>query len=62
LHRVLMTGYLDVEAVDNDTLTVRRYTVHGLDVFGEPLAEDDLAITITRNLNNAAPLADSRFL
>jgi len=49
-HRLLQTGYFDVEAIDADTLIIRRYTVNGLDVFGEPLGEEGVSITITRKV------------
>ena len=50
LHRVLATGYADVCAPDDDTLTVRRYVQNGLDAFGQPLAEPEMRLTFTRKL------------
>jgi len=49
-HPVLQTGYLDVEAPDDDTLVIRRYTVNGLDAFGDPLSEGDARVVITRQM------------
>ncbi|HNW85595.1 MAG TPA: glycoside hydrolase family 13 protein [Candidatus Limiplasma sp.] len=50
LHPVLMTGHMAVTAADDDTLTVRRYAEHGLDVFGQPLSGEEITLTVTRNL------------
>jgi 4-alpha-glucanotransferase len=47
-HPVLQTGYLDVEAPNDDTLVIRRYPVNGLDAFGTPLSEGDARVVITR--------------
>ena len=47
---MLATGYADVCAPDEDTLTVRRYVQNGLDVFGQPLAEPEMRLTFTRKL------------
>ena len=49
-----MGGYLDVWAEDDDTLTVRRYAVDGLDAFGHPLDEPEARVTITRKAEPAA--------
>ncbi len=49
-HRVLMTGFMDVDATDADTLTIHRYGVDGRDAFGQPLADAPRSITITRNV------------
>ena len=37
-----------------DTLTVRRYAVNGLDAFGNPLSEEPLCLTFTRNVESRA--------
>ncbi|MDD3214206.1 MAG: alpha-amylase family glycosyl hydrolase, partial [Eubacteriales bacterium] len=52
-HPVLQTGFLDAEAMDADTLVIRRYAVDGLDAFGEPLNEPELRITVTRALGRS---------
>ena len=49
-HPVLQTGYLDAEATNEDTLVIRRYTVNGLDAFGDPLSEGDARVVITRQM------------
>ncbi len=46
--RVLQTGFLDVEAVNPDTLRIRRYAVDDKDVFGQPLTEAEETVKITR--------------
>ena len=56
LHPALMYGFADVDAPDEDTLTVRRYAQNGLDAFGNPLPEDDITVTVSRNVEeNALP-------
>ena len=45
---VLQTGYLEVEAVDADTLRITRYAKDGKDVFGEPLAGKDSVVKVSR--------------
>ena len=57
LHRVLQTGFADVQALDDNHLTIRRYAQNGLDVFGDPLAQDEQCVTITRMLDGLAPAA-----
>ncbi|MEG2314579.1 MAG: glycoside hydrolase family 13 protein, partial [Clostridia bacterium] len=47
---VLQTGYLDIEALDEDTLKVRRFALDGKDVFGEALGEKPVAVRISRRL------------
>ena len=54
LHKMLQTGFMDAEAEDDDTLTVRRYAVNGLDAFGNPLSEEPLCLTFTRNVESRA--------
>ncbi len=58
LHRrqtpALQTGFLDVEAMDDDTLVIRRSTKDGLDVFGKAMDAPAATVTITRNLPQAA--------
>ncbi len=49
-HKLLQTGYLDIKALDNDTLAIRRYAVDGQDAFGDSLTAPDERILITRNL------------
>ena len=48
--RVLQTGFLDVEAVNENSLRIRRYAVDGKDVFGNELAELDEFVRIVRKL------------
>jgi cyclomaltodextrinase / maltogenic alpha-amylase / neopullulanase len=48
--KILQTGYLDAEATDADTLTVRRYPVNKRDAFGKPLNAKPITVAITRNL------------
>ena len=48
--RVLQTGLMEAQAIDDHTLTVRRYAWQGQDAFGNPLTEADITVTITRNL------------
>ena len=45
---VLQTGYLEVEAVDADTLRITRYAKDGKDVFGEPLSGKDSVVKVSR--------------
>ncbi len=46
--RMLQTGFLDVEALSDDALRIRRYAVEGQDVFGQELPEKDMVIKIVR--------------
>ena len=46
--RMLQTGYLSVEAPDEDTLKVTRYAADGKDVFGGELTERDITVKISR--------------
>ncbi len=46
--RVLQTGFLDVQALDGDTLRIHRYGIMGKDVFGNALTEKDAVVEITR--------------
>lgn len=46
--RVLQTGFLDVEAVNENTLRIHRYAVDGKDVFGNELAEKDIFVKVVR--------------
>ena len=45
---VLQTGYLEVEAVDADTLRITRCARDGKDVFGEPLAGKAAVVKVSR--------------
>ena len=45
---VLQTGFLDVEAVNANTLRIRRFSAEGKDVFGSPLDGKDVVVKITR--------------
>ena len=45
---VLQTGYLEVEAVDADTLRITRCAKEGKDVFGEPLAGKAAVVKVSR--------------
>ena len=45
---VLQTGYLEVEAVDADTLRITRCAREGKDVFGEPLAGKAVMVKVSR--------------
>ncbi len=45
---VLQTGFLRVEAVDEDTLRVTRYLEDGVDVFGEKVKGKDVTVRIRR--------------
>ena len=47
---LLHTGYLDAEAINADTLIIRRTSRDGLDVFGEELNTPAIEITVTRQL------------
>ena len=47
---VLQTGLLDVSVQDADTLCIRRAAQNGLDAFGNPLTDADLAVTVTRRV------------
>ncbi|MEA5015763.1 MAG: glycoside hydrolase family 13 protein [Candidatus Limiplasma sp.] len=46
--RVLQTGFVDVEALGDDVLRIRRFAVEGKDVFGNVLTEKDAVIRIAR--------------
>ncbi len=46
--RVLQTGFLEVEALDADTLRIRRFGLGGKDVFGQELLENEMLVTIQR--------------
>ncbi|MCL1854362.1 MAG: glycoside hydrolase family 13 protein [Clostridia bacterium] len=46
--RVLQTGFLDVEALGENSLRIRRYAIDGKDVFGHDLTEKDAVINIVR--------------
>lgn len=41
-------GYLEVEAVDADTLRITRCAREGKDVFGEPLAGKAVMVKVSR--------------
>jgi cyclomaltodextrinase / maltogenic alpha-amylase / neopullulanase len=61
LHRILLTGYMDAEAQDDDTLIIRRYAMNGMDAFGSPLDEEEVSVVITRKpepIANAGPSGD----
>ncbi len=45
---MLQTGCLSVEAIDGDTLQIRRYAVDGKDVFGADVKGKDVVTKITR--------------
>lgn len=45
---MLQTGFLDVEALDGDTLRVRRFAAGGKDAFGNALEGKDVVIKIKR--------------
>ena len=55
-HPVLQTGLMEVSAPDDDTLLVRRFAENGLDAFGLPLAEAEMTVTVTRNVEARMPL------
>ena len=46
--RVLQTGFMDVEALGEDILCIRRYAINDKDVFGHELTEKDAVIKIVR--------------
>ena len=45
---LLQTGHLAVEAPSPDELVIRRFAVDGKDVFGQPLAENELTVRVSR--------------
>lgn len=45
---VMQTGYLSVEAADENTLIIKRYAVDGKDVFGQPLKARAASVRISR--------------
>ncbi|MDD3334053.1 MAG: glycoside hydrolase family 13 protein [Eubacteriales bacterium] len=47
-NNMLQTGYLNVEAEDENTLVIRRYAVDGKDVFGQPLPGRAVTVRIKR--------------
>ncbi len=47
---VLMTGFMEVDVPDADTLTIRRFAADGRDVFGDPLAAEPVSVTVCRNV------------
>ncbi len=47
-HPLLQTGFLEVEAEDDDTLIIRRFSIAGKDVFGDKLTNKEQSIKITR--------------
>ena len=53
--RVLQTGLMEVKAIDENTLTIRRYAWQGRDAFGDPLPEAAITVTLTRNLPTPTP-------
>ena len=48
--RVLQTGFFDCEALDADTLLIRRYAVKSKDVFGASLRAAEREVRISRNI------------
>ena len=48
LQPILQLGLMDAEAVDADTLVIRRFTQNGKDAFDQPLNAPDVSVTITR--------------
>jgi 4-alpha-glucanotransferase len=46
--RMLQTGFLDVEAVTEDRLRIRRFAISGKDAFGSELSEKDVFVKIAR--------------
>ena len=46
--RMLQVGFLDVEAINENSLRIRRFAVDGKDVFGQPLTESDVFVKIAR--------------
>ncbi|MDD3411699.1 MAG: glycoside hydrolase family 13 protein [Eubacteriales bacterium] len=48
--RVLQTGFFDCEALDADTLLIRRYAVKSKDAFGATLRAADREVRISRNI------------
>ena len=45
---LLQTGYLTVDAADENTLVITRFAVDGMDVFGHSTDEETRTVTITR--------------
>ena len=45
---MLQRGYLDLKALDPDTLEIRRYGVEGLDPFGQALEGEEVTVRISR--------------
>ncbi len=49
-HPVLQGGFMDIEALDADTVCIRRYAKAGRDVFGDPAAYAPLRYVVTREI------------
>lgn len=47
-HPVLQTGFLSVEAQNEDELVIKRYCINGKDVFGNPCSDQSVSVCIHR--------------